>query len=168
MAVPPSRHLLRVRDLADGRYAEPLTVADLAAAARLSPAHFSREFRKAFGESPHQYLLTRRLERAASLLRCTDWSVARVCVSVGLTSIGSFTVSFRRMFGMPPTAYRTAHPPAADLARVPACVVRAWGRPQVRTFREDDRPAVAVDWDSPADRATTTTTTSTAPEGAHP
>ena len=73
---PPSRHLLRAKDLADARYAEPLTVADLAAAARLSPAHFSREFRRAFGESPHQYLLTRRLERAASLLRSTDWSVA--------------------------------------------------------------------------------------------
>lgn len=168
MAVPPSRHLLRARDLADGRYAEPLTVADLAAAARLSPAHFSREFRKAFGESPHQYLLTRRLERAASLLRSTDWSVARVCVTVGLTSIGSFTVSFRRTFGMPPTAYRASHPPAADVARVPACVVRAWGRPQVRTFREDQRPAVAVDWDQPAARATTTTptTSSIAPEGA--
>ena len=72
----PSRHLLRAKDLADARYAEPLTVADLAAAARLSPAHFSREFRRAFGESPHQYLLTRRLERAAALLRTTDRSVA--------------------------------------------------------------------------------------------
>ena len=159
MAVPPSRHLLRARDLADGRYADPLTVADLAAAARLSPAHFSREFRKAFGESPHQYLLTRRLERAASLLRSTDWSVARVCVSVGLTSVGSFTVSFRRMFGMPPTAYRAAHPPAAEVARVPACVVRAWGRPQVRTFREDGALAAAVDWDRPAEGPTTRSTT---------
>ena len=83
MPVPPSRHLLRAKDLADARYAEPLTVDDLAAAARLSPAHFSREFRRAFGESPHQYLLTRRLERAASLLRSTDWSVARICVAVG-------------------------------------------------------------------------------------
>lgn len=165
MPVAPSRHLLRAKDLADARYAEPLTVADLAAAARLSPAHFSREFRKAFGESPHQYLLTRRLERAASLLRSTDWSVARVCVSVGLSSVGSFTVSFRRMFGMPPTAYRAAHPPAAELARVPACVVRAWGRPQVRTFRDDERSAAAVDWGTPADRATTTSTT--AREGEH-
>ena len=75
----PGRHLLRAKDLADARYAEPLTVADLAAAARLSPAHFSREFRAAFGESPHQYLLTRRLERAAALLRTTDWSVADIC-----------------------------------------------------------------------------------------
>jgi AraC-like DNA-binding protein len=161
MPVPPSRHLLRAKDLADARYAERLTVADLAAAARLSPAHFSREFRRAFGESPHQYLLTRRLERAASLLRSTDWSVARVCVSVGLTSVGSFTVSFGRMFGLPPTAYRAAHPPAAQVARVPACVVRAWGRPQVRTFREDAARPPAVDWGEPGSRAGTTSTTST-------
>ena len=170
MPVPPSRHLLRARDLADGRYTEPLSVADLAVAARLSPAHFSREFRRAFGESPHQYLLTRRLERAASLLRSTDWSVARICVSVGLSSIGSFTVSFGRMFGMPPTAYRAAHPPAAQVARVPACVVRAYTRPQVRTFREDARTAGTVDWVSPENgpptggtaAATTTTTAITA------
>ena len=163
MPLPPSRHLLRARDLADAHYAEPLTVDDLAAAARLSPAHFSREFRRAFGESPHQYLLTRRLERAASLLRSTDWSVARICVSVGLSSVGSFTVSFGRMFGMPPTAYRSAHPPAAQVARVPACVVRAWGRPQVRTFREDAASPVPVNWVQPASGATTTSETEGAP-----
>jgi AraC-like DNA-binding protein len=135
--VPPARHLLRAKDLADHRYAEPLAVADLARAAHLSPAHFSREFRRAFGESPHQYLLTRRLERAAALLRTTDWSVARVCVSVGLTSVGSFTTSFRRMFGKSPTAYRAAFPPAGTWARVPACLLRFHGRPRHRTFRED-------------------------------
>jgi AraC-like DNA-binding protein len=134
--LPPSRHLLRAKDLADARYAEPLTVQDLARAARLSPAHFSREFRRAFGEAPHQYLLTRRLERAAALLRTTDWSVTRVCYSVGLQSVGSFTTSFGRMFGTSPTAYRAMHPSPARLARLPACVVRAYGRPQVRTFRE--------------------------------
>lgn len=135
--VPPVRHLVRAKDLADTSYAEPLDVADLARAARLSPAHFSREFRRAFGESPHQYLLTRRLERAAALLRTTDWSVTRICHAVGLTSLGSFSTSFRRMFGQSPSAYREAHPPAADLARVPPCMLRAYGRPQVRTFRED-------------------------------
>ena len=77
--VPPARHLLRAKDLADARYAEPLDVDDLAAAAGLSRAHFSREFRRAFGESPHAYLLTRRLERAAALLRTTDRSVADIC-----------------------------------------------------------------------------------------
>src|SRR3954465_12084383 len=90
-SVPPARHLLRAKDLADARYFEPLGVADLARSAGLSPAHFSREFRRAFGESPHQYLLTRRLERAAALLRTTDRSVADICFSVGLHSVGSFT-----------------------------------------------------------------------------
>src|SRR5580765_3652552 len=104
--VPPARHLLRAKDLADARYADPLAVDDLARAAGLSKAHFSREFRRAFGDSPHAYLLTRRLERAAALLRTTDHSVADICLSVGLRSIGSFTTSFTRAFGVSPTAYR--------------------------------------------------------------
>jgi AraC-like DNA-binding protein len=135
--VPPARHLLRARDLADARYFEPLGVDDLAAAAGLSRAHFSREFRSAFGEPPHAYLLTRRLERAAALLRTTDRSVADICFSVGLQSVGSFTTSFSRMFGKSPTVYRAAFPPAVAHAMVPACVVRVYGRPQHRTFRED-------------------------------
>jgi AraC-like DNA-binding protein len=135
--VPPARHLLRAKDLADARYFEPIAVADMARAARLSQAHFSREFQRAFGEPPHRYLLTRRLERAAALLRATDWSVAEVCMSVGLRSVGSFTTSFGRAYGMSPTAYRSAHPPAAARAMVPGCVVRAYARPAHRTFRED-------------------------------
>src|ERR1700741_3250145 len=111
--VPPARHLLRAKDLADARYFEHLDVDDLAQAAGLSRAHFSREFRRAFGESPHAYLLTRRLERAATLLRTTDRSVTEICLSVGLQSLGSFTTSFTRTFGMSPTAYRSAFPPAA-------------------------------------------------------
>jgi AraC-like DNA-binding protein len=133
----PARHLLRARDLADARYSESLDVDDLADAAGLSRAHFSREFRRAFGESPHAYLLTRRLERAAALLRGTDRSVADICFAVGLRSVGSFTTSFTRTFGASPTAYRAAHPPAAHQARVPSCVLRIYGRPQRRTFRED-------------------------------
>jgi AraC-like DNA-binding protein len=134
---PTARHLLRARDLADARYSDALTVDDLAAAAGLSRAHFSREFRRAFGESPHAYLLTRRLERAAALLRNTDWPVVEVCLSVGLTSLGSFTTSFKRAYGLTPTAYRASFPPAADRALVPSCVLRAYGRPQRRTFEED-------------------------------
>jgi AraC-like DNA-binding protein len=139
--VPPARHLLRAKDLADARYFEEVGVDHMARAAGLSRAHFSREFRAAFGESPHVYLLTRRLERAAALLRTTDRSVADVCFSVGLQSVGSFTTSFKRIYGQSPTAYRAAYPPAADHALVPACVVRAFGRPQHRTFREDSAAA---------------------------
>jgi AraC-like DNA-binding protein len=135
--VPPDRHLLRARDLADARYSERIGVEDMARAAGLSRAHFSRAFKDAFGESPRAYLLTRRLERAAALLRTTDRSVADVCLSVGLQSIGSFTTSFSRMFGMSPTVYRATFPPASAHAVVPMCVVRVYGRPQRRTFRED-------------------------------
>lgn len=134
--VPPVRHLLRARDLADARYFEPLTVADLAAAAGLSRAHFSREFRRAFGEPPHQYLLTRRLERAAGLLRNTDREVIEICFAVGLSSVGSFTASFGRVYGLSPLAYRASFPPAHRKIRIPSCVAQAYGRPQNRTFRE--------------------------------
>jgi transcriptional regulator GlxA family with amidase domain len=138
--VPPARHLLRAKDLADARYCEPLGVEDLASAAGLSRAHFSREFRRAYGESPHAYLLTRRLERAAALLRATDRSVADICVSVGLKSVGSFTTSFTRTYGASPTVYRATFPPASDQARIPTCVVRFFGRPKHSTVREDNRP----------------------------
>jgi AraC-like DNA-binding protein len=135
--VSRARQLLRARDLVDARYAEPLDIEELARAAGFSRAHFIREFRRAFGESPHAYLLTRRLERAAALLRNTDRSVAEICVSVGLSSVGSFTSTFTRTYGRSPTAYRAAFPPAASQARVPACVLRAYARPQRRTFGED-------------------------------
>jgi AraC-like DNA-binding protein len=132
---PPARHLLRAKDLIDARYREPLDVPTLAHAARLSEAHFSREFRRAFGETPHQYLLTRRLERAAALLRNTDRSISEICFAVGLKSVGSFTTSFGRAFGVSPGAYRSAHPPAIRRARVPTCVVQAWARPTAKAAR---------------------------------
>ncbi len=127
--VHPTRHLVRARDLADRRYADQIDVAAMAAAAGLSKAHFSREFRKVFGETPHQYLLSRRLERAAALLRSTDHTVAEICLEVGLQSIGSFTTSFARSFGTSPTTYRASHPPASNLARIPPCAVRIRERP---------------------------------------
>jgi AraC-like DNA-binding protein len=123
----------------DARYREPLDVPSLARAAHVSPAHFSREFKRTFGETPHQYLLTRRLERAAELLRKTDHTVAQICFDVGLASVGSFTSSFGRVYGMTPTAYRAAHPPASSYARLPTCVLRAYGRPVSSRFREDAR-----------------------------
>lgn len=138
--VSPARHLLRARDLADRRYAEPIGIEDMAAAAGLSRAHFSREFSRTFGESPKAYLMTRRLERAAALLRTTDRSVHAICLDVGLIGLGSFTTSFKRHFGQTPTAYRASFPPAAAHAIVPACYLRWYGRPQHSTKREDPAP----------------------------
>jgi AraC-like DNA-binding protein len=132
---------MRAKDLIDARYWEPLDVPALARAAHLSPAHFAREFRRAFGETPHQYLLTRRLERAAALLRNTDHTVADICFTVGLSSVGSFTTSFGRAFGRSPMAYRAAYPPAATRAHIPTCLMLAYARPRSSSFREDRTPS---------------------------
>jgi AraC-like DNA-binding protein len=139
-AVPAARHLLRARDLADLRSAERIGVEDLAAAAGLSRAHFCREFTRTFGESPKAYLMTRRLERAAALLRDTDRSVSEICLDVGLVGLGSFTTSFKRHFGQTPTEYRASFPPAVAQVIVPACYVRLYGRPQHSTKGEDRAP----------------------------
>lgn len=128
--VPTARHLLTARDFADANHSEAIGVDEMAAAAGLSRAHFSREFKKTFGESPSQYLLTRRLERAATLLRDTDWPVNEICLSVGLRSVGTFTSSFTRTYGVSPTTYREGLPPASRNARVPACLLRANLRPK--------------------------------------
>jgi AraC-like DNA-binding protein len=143
IAPHPARHLLRAKDLADARYREPLDVKALARAARLSPAHFSREFKREFGHSPHQYLQMRRLERAAALLRNTDRSVVDICLAVGLRSIGSFTTSFRRELGMTPTQYRAAHPPALTRAYVPTCILMAQARPQTARFEKTEERSPA-------------------------
>jgi AraC-like DNA-binding protein len=132
--VPPARDLLRAKDLVDARYREPL---DVPALARAAPAHFSRAFRRAFGQTPHQYLLMRRMERAAALLSTTDRPIAEICHAVGLRSLGSFTTSFTRTYGLSPASYRAAHPSAADRARIPSCALIAWARPQSRRFGED-------------------------------
>jgi transcriptional regulator GlxA family with amidase domain len=133
--VPLARHLLRARDLADSRYAEPLDLEELARAARVSPRHFSRSFRETFGETPHQYLLTRRLERARHLLRTTDLQVAEICLDV------SFTTTFRRHVGMSPTEYRRRHPGPSAADRIPLCFAMAWARrPPVGAFGEESPP----------------------------
>ena len=151
--IPIERHLLRAKDLVDAHYADDLDVAALARAAGLSQAHFSRAFRAAFGEPPHAYVLTRRLERAAALLRNTDNSVADICIAVGLSSVGSFTTSFKRMFGQTPLVYRDSFPPAAAWAVVPACVQRVYGRPQLRTFREDADSTESIASETPTTTA---------------
>jgi AraC-like DNA-binding protein len=133
---PLARHLLRARDLMDVRYAQPLDVPTLARRANVSASYFARQFRATFGETPHRYLLTRRIERAQWMLRETDRSVTEICFDVGLTSVGSFCTSFRRIVGMTPGAYR-------ELARepmpaIPSCVLRNLTRPVVPgSFRED-------------------------------
>jgi AraC-like DNA-binding protein len=141
--IHPARHLLRAKDLIDARCSEQLDVPAIARAAHLSVAHFSREFRRAFGETPHRYLLSRRMQRAAELLRTTDRTVADICHMVGLRSVGSFTTSFGHTFGCSPTAYRAARPSPAAVPWIPTCVLRAWSRPPLRAqssrFGEDAR-----------------------------
>lgn len=129
--VPTARHLLRAKDFADANYAEQVGVDEMAAAAGMSRAHFSREFKRTFGESPSAYLLSRRMERAATLLRDTDYPVNEICLHVGLRSVGSFTTSFTRTYGKSPTAYRESLPPAARHARVLPCLLRNNLRPKL-------------------------------------
>jgi transcriptional regulator GlxA family with amidase domain len=123
-------HLRRARDLMDREYARPLDVAALARAALMSPAHFSRQFRAAYGETPYAYLMTRRIERAKALLRLGDLSVTEVCIAVGCSSLGSFSARFTEIVGETPTAYRSRDHGA--LTGVPGCVAKALTRPSRR------------------------------------
>lgn len=132
-------HLRRARDLIDREYARPLEVAVLARAALMSPAHFSRQFRAAYGETPYAYLMTRRIERAKALLRRGDLSVSEVCMEVGCTSLGSFSARFTQMTGETPTAYRARD--HSELASVPGCIARDLTRPGRRTSRIEETPA---------------------------
>ena len=119
--------LRRARDLMDRDYAKPLDVPALARAAIMSPGHFSRSFRAAFGETPYSYLMTRRIERAKALLRRGDLTVTEVCFEVGCTSLGSFSSRFTEIVGETPTAYRARDHSAG--ATVPACVAKVHTRP---------------------------------------
>jgi AraC-like DNA-binding protein len=134
-------HVRRARDLIDREYALPLEVAQLARAALMSTAHFSRQFRAAYGETPYAYLMTRRIERAKALLRRGDLSVTEVCLAVGCSSLGSFSARFTALVGETPTAYRARDHSA--LARVPGCVARDLTRPNKRSRIEEATMALA-------------------------
>jgi AraC-like DNA-binding protein len=133
-------HLRRARDLMDREYARPLEVAALAHAALMSSAHFSRQFRAAYGETPYAYLMTRRIERAKALLRRSDLSVTEVCMAVGCSSLGSFSARFTQLVGATPTAYRARDHSA--LASVPGCVARDLTRPSRKPSRIEETQAV--------------------------
>jgi AraC-like DNA-binding protein len=122
-----NRRLLRARDAMDRAYAEPLNVPAIAAVARISPAHFSRSFRAVFGETPHRYLQRRRVERAMFLLRETGRSITEICFDVAFTSVGTFSLTFHRIVGESPSAYRRGHGPIV----APHCVQLAAMRPRV-------------------------------------
>ncbi|MFI8106796.1 helix-turn-helix transcriptional regulator [Streptomyces sp. NPDC086023] len=147
--------LRRVRDRIDREYAQPLDVEALARAAGMSAGHLSRQFRAAYGESPYAYLMTRRIERAAALLKRGDLSVTEVCFAVGCASLGTFTTRFTELVGMPPGAFRRQAADAADGADgpgadrdggpavtvegMPACVAKQVARP----VRNREAPAAA-------------------------
>ena len=131
--------LRRARDRMDRDYAEPLDVAALAKVALMSPGHFSRSFRAAYGETPYSYLMTRRIERAKALLRQGELSVTDVCFAVGCTSLGSFSSRFTELVGESPSAYRArSHDEAAV---IPACVAKVYTRPvRIREAKPTPRP----------------------------
>ena len=127
MEVAELAHLRRARDLLDREYARPLDVPVMARAALMSPSLFSRRFREAYGDTPYGYLQARRVERAMALLRGGQMSVTDVCLAVGFTSLGSFSSTFTRLVGEPPSAYKARD--HSRLAPVPPCMTRAWARP---------------------------------------
>ncbi|MFC6044038.1 helix-turn-helix transcriptional regulator [Nocardioides hankookensis] len=132
--------LRRVRDRMDREYAQPLDVEALARGVNVSAGHLSREFKRAYGESPYSYLMTRRIERAMALLQRGDLSVTEVCFEVGCQSLGTFSTRFKELVGMSPSAYRDA---AHEMNGVPPCVVKQVARPiRARSIRNGEAPAV--------------------------
>jgi AraC-like DNA-binding protein len=133
--------LRRARDRMDREYAEPLDIDALARTALMSPGHFQRSFRAAYGETPYAYLMTRRIERAKALLRRGDLTVTEVCLAVGCTSLGSFSSRFTELVGETPSAYRAR--PHESGAAIPACVAKRLTRPsrhRIRTAEPDEAP----------------------------
>jgi AraC-like DNA-binding protein len=133
--IPIYVHLRRAKDLIDRDFAEPLDVPALAREAHASRAHFVRSFKKAFGETPHAYLLRRRIERAKELLRNTQLSVSEVSLAVGFRSHGSFSTAFRQLVGETPRAYARRWRPAVP-PPIPACFTLMYTRPHTSTFQE--------------------------------
>ena len=132
-------HLRRARDLMDREYERPLSIAAIARSVFMSPAHFSRQFHAAYGETPYSYLMTRRIERAQWLLRRGEMTVTEVCMAVGCTSLGSFSARFTRLVGETPTAYRSRDHSA--LAGVSGCVARNVTRPSRTPSRIEEAAA---------------------------
>ncbi len=132
--------LRRVRDRIDREYAQPLDVEALARGAHMSAGHFSREFKRAYGESPYAYLMTRRIERAMALLRRGDLSVTEVCLAVGCSSLGTFSTRFTELVGVPPSSYRRAAHAAAGM---PSCVAKQVTRPVRNREAQVTRPPLA-------------------------
>ncbi|WFE65437.1 helix-turn-helix transcriptional regulator [Micromonospora sp. WMMD714] len=130
--------LRRVRDRIDREYARPLDVEALARGAHMSAGHLSRQFRRAYGESPYSYLMTRRIERAMALLRQGDLSVTEVCLAVGCASLGTFSTRFTELVGMPPSSYRALA--AQRSAHLPPCLTRQVARP----VRNREAPAAIL------------------------
>jgi AraC-like DNA-binding protein len=135
-------HLRRARDRIDREYARPLDIEALARTALMSSAHFSRQFRVAYGETPYGYLMTRRIERAQLLLRRGDMSVTEVCMEVGCTSLGSFSSRFTELVGETPTAYRARDHGA--LAEVPGCIAKDLTRPSRKPSRNGETTGSAT------------------------
>ncbi len=135
--------LRRVRDRIDREYAQPLDVEALARGVHMSAGHLSREFRRAYGESPYGYLMTRRIERAMALLRRGDLTVTEVCFAVGCSSLGTFSTRFTELVGVPPSTYRREAVRAAQMrtAEMPSCVTKQVTRP----VRNREAPAVEPD-----------------------
>jgi AraC-like DNA-binding protein len=133
--------LRRVRDRIDREYAQPLDVEALARGVHMSAGHLSREFRRAYGESPYSYLMTRRIERAMALLRRGDMSVTEVCFAVGSSSLGTFSTRFTELVGMPPSVYRREATHAA--AGLPQCVAKQVTRPVRNREAQGTEPSLA-------------------------
>jgi len=135
--------LRRVRDRIDREYAQPLDVESLARGVNLSAGHLSREFKRAYGESPYSYLMTRRVERAMALLRRGDRSVTDVCFEVGYQSLGTFSTRFTELVGMPPSTYRREA--ADDAAGIPQCVAKQVTRPiRSTSIRNQEAPVAGA------------------------